>query len=497
MDTLKELVKIVNRKRLSKIDVFDKTFLNQDNANLYYKLYEGLESGIIKDDESAAQYIYDSHDKDAKFRKLKSRFKSKILKSILLFDVDDVFNNEQVKAYYECITQSQITEIIVKLTGTSKLVYELIKDNYPKALKYNFYDVLKNYSYLLITYYALKGDKKAFKEEELRYLKYIDLVHKEQLAKYLYSKGIVEIVSATTVNNDLLSIVKENVDKLFEIKNEINNPEVNFFYYYISLLYNEYNNDVEQILKLCDETEKLMQDNFQIASNNRKTIVLIYRVRAFLQLKLFNEGINLLNSDTSFFPSENVYNWYILKEFEFKLYLQSINLTEAYRVYQQVIDNKSFKRQVVQLTEKWKIFHAYLVFYDSFLNNGDYKFSLPKFLNDVPVNSKDKSGYNFAIRVIEILFNAARKDYNLIFSKMDALRVYRTRYLNDNTYKRNHLFLSILLKAEKSGFSNKEMANANWPEISELRKQDSHIIADWEIIPYEALWDIFVELAKK
>lgn len=26
MDTLKELVKIVNRRRLSKIDVFDKTF---------------------------------------------------------------------------------------------------------------------------------------------------------------------------------------------------------------------------------------------------------------------------------------------------------------------------------------------------------------------------------------------------------------------------------------------------------------------------------------
>jgi hypothetical protein len=57
MDALKELVKIVNRKRLSKIDVFDKTFLNQDNANLYYKLYEGLESGKIKDDITA-QSIY-------------------------------------------------------------------------------------------------------------------------------------------------------------------------------------------------------------------------------------------------------------------------------------------------------------------------------------------------------------------------------------------------------------------------------------------------------
>ena len=77
MDTLKELVKIVNRKRLSKIDVFDKTFLNQNNSNLYYTLYEGLESGKITDDVSAAKYLYDSEDKDAKFRKLKSRFKNK------------------------------------------------------------------------------------------------------------------------------------------------------------------------------------------------------------------------------------------------------------------------------------------------------------------------------------------------------------------------------------------------------------------------------------
>jgi len=41
------------------------------------------------------------------------------------------------------------------------------------------------------------------------------------------------------------------------------------------------------------------------------------------------------------------------------------------------------------------------------------------------------------------------------------------------------------------------MANANWPEIAELRKQNNYIIADWEIIPYETLWDIFVELVKK
>jgi len=162
MDALIELIKVLNRKRLSKIDVFDKTFLNQNNSNLYYKLYEGLESGKITDDASAAKYLYGSDEKDAKFRKLKSRFKDKILKTILLFDSDEVFNNEQGIAFYQCMTHNHTIDIINKLTGTSKLMFELVKENYSIAQKYGFYEILKNYSYYLLSYYGLKGDKKSF-----------------------------------------------------------------------------------------------------------------------------------------------------------------------------------------------------------------------------------------------------------------------------------------------------------------------------------------------
>ena len=40
MDTLVDLINVVNKKRLSKIDVLDKTFLNSKSENLYYKLYK-------------------------------------------------------------------------------------------------------------------------------------------------------------------------------------------------------------------------------------------------------------------------------------------------------------------------------------------------------------------------------------------------------------------------------------------------------------------------
>ncbi len=496
MEALKELVKIVNRKRLSKIDVLDKTLLSQGASNLYLKLYEGLENGSIKDDLSAAKYLYDSNEKDAKFRKLKSRFKSKLLKSILLFDIDEVSNSDVVKAYYECLTHNQTIEIIIKLTGTNKLVFELVKDNYAKALKYNFYDILKNYSFYLISYFSLKGDKKSMAEEEEKYLKFLDLAQKEQFSKYLYMKVAVEFNRQAPITQELLNEVKENLNQFYELRKEINNPEIDFYYIYLAFIYYENNNEFEKILDLCEEADALFLQKPEMVTNTRRFVILLYRAKTFLFSRQYIKGIALINSEDRIKIADTSYNWYVLKEIEFKLYLQAKNLEKAYEVYESVQSNKSYKRQVAQLTERWKIYHAYLVFMDNYWNKGDYKFSLPKFLNDVPLNSKDKSGFNFAIRVVEILFNAARKDYNLIFSKIDALRIYRSRYLNDNTYKRNHLFLSILLKAEKLGFNAKEMLKIDSNELFELRKQNNSIIAEWEIIPYEILWDIFVELSE-
>lgn len=496
MEVLKELVKVLNRKRISKIDVFDKTFLSQGNSNLYYKLYEGLESGKITDDASAAQYLYGSSEKDAKYRKLKSRFRTKLLRTVLMFDTDEVFINSQVNAYYECLTNNQIIEILIKLSGTTKLVYEIVNDSLPKAQKFKFYDILRNYTYYLMSYYAMKGDMKNFTKQEEKYLMYVDFAQKEQIAKYLYFKSAVLFENQAPITDDLLENVNKNIIELFAIKELLESTEINFYYYFLALEFYQKSNNLNQIISICDESENLMIENPEAFTNVRKTAVLIYRINALLCMKQYTEGLRLLKEEKALIVPENNTNWFLLRETEFKLYLHDLKVKEAALVYQKVLDNKSFKDQVDKTKEKWSILNAYLIFLESYLNKGDYKFSLPKFLNSVQVTSRDKSGYNFAIRIIELLFQFARGEDEMVFHKMDALRIYRSRYLNDNTYKRNHLFLSILLRAEKSGFDVKILQKADWQEIQDLRDR-KHIIAEWEIIPYEILWDIFVELAKQ
>lgn len=497
METLKQLVKIVNRKRLSKIDVFDKTFLNQSSTNLYYKLYVGIESDKINSDADAAKYLYGTDEKDAKFRKLKSRFKEKLVKTILLFNSDELFNNDYNRIYYECITDFQTIEVLVKLTGSSNLVVELIKDHYAICLRYKFYDILIKYSFYLTLHYSLRGQVKKYYEEQANYHSYSVFFKNELDARQIYNEVILQFTSSQPINDTLLNKIKKCIEDLEAIINNVDNDEIVYYYYYCMLLYEENIGSLDSISILCDKIENILEKNIYVYNNVKKVLVLLYRLKSFLHLRKFNDGLDLYNKDNSFFPLESSYNWFVLKEFEFKLYLQGNKIKEAYEVYESVIANKFYKRQVEELTEKWKIHHAYLVFMDSYLNNGDFKFSLAKFLNDVPINTRDKGGYNFAIRIVELLFQFARGEYNIIFQKMDGLRGYRTRYLNDNTYKRNHLFLSLLLKAEKEGFDGKAMKKADWKEIAELRKLNTYIIADWEIMPYDVLWDIFVDLAKK
>lgn len=497
METLKQLVKIVNRKRLSKIDVFDKTFLNQSSTNLYYKLYVGIESDNINNDAEAAKYLYGTDEKDAKFRKLKSRFKEKLVKTILLFNKDELFNYEQGRIYYECITDFQTIEVLVKLTGSSNLVVELIKDHYAICLKYKFYDILIKYSYYLTTHYSLRGQIKKYYIEQEHFLFYSDKFRNELSAKQIYNEVILQFTSSQPINTELLEKIKKCILDFEKLLIDADNDEIIYFYYYVKLLYEENVGNLDIINDLCDKIDLLLASNRFISTNTRLITVHLYRLKFFLHLRKYDEGLELYNKDNSFYPLESSYNWFVLKEFEFKLYLQGNKIKEAFEVYESVLANKFYKRQVEELTEKWKIHHAYLVFMDSYLNNGDFKFSLAKFLNDVPINTRDKGGYNFAIRIVELLFQFARGEYNIIFQKMDGLRGYRTRYLNDNTYKRNHLFLSLLLKAEKEGFDGKAMKKADWKEIAELRKLNTYIIADWEIMPYDVLWDIFVDLAKK
>ncbi|MEZ4917441.1 MAG: hypothetical protein R2836_10715, partial [Chitinophagales bacterium] len=407
MEVLKELVQVANRRKLTRIDVFDKTFL-QSTDSLYYKLYEGIEQNLFEDDKAALTYIYGDENLENQknnYRQLKSRFKKKMIKTLLLIDSDEVFvNNIKTKAYFDCLTILHSVDVLVRLKGLSKTVAEIIEDNLALARKFNFYDILKQYYFYLSNYYSISGNKKQFEKNKKLYYKNASFSNLDMEAKLLYYEIVNVFSSDAEISESKLSSVYENLIKLKKKSDELKDAEVQYFYIYSNLIYFDAIGDMHHLDDYCNQLEVLLNNDKYINSIPRRILLLLNRLKVFLHNRDYKNGIKFfVASKEAKFNNKGHYNWFLIKEFEFKLYLNAKALDKTEKVIAEVLNNKSIDTVYSHLKEKWYIFNAYYNFIKQHEQQGDFKFSLVRFLNQIPFYSKDKAGFNFTSKVIEIL----------------------------------------------------------------------------------------------
>ncbi len=79
---------------------------------------------------------------------------------------------------------------------------------------------------------------------------------------------------------------------------------------------------------------------------------------------------------------------------------------------------------------------------------------------------------------------------------MDSLKVYRSRYLKGDDYKRAYTFIGMLIKIEKESFIVKRVKKTCAKEynllaqnnLEKVETSNNWPIQESEIIPYERLW---------
>ena len=184
-------------------------------------------------------------------------------------------------------------------------------------------------------------------------------------------------------------------------------------------------------------------------------------------------------------------------EFYFLLCMQDGKYTQAANVFLQVVNHPRFKRVGEYRREKWRIFHAYLHYIfevkdlDKNLLQNKYihGFNVVQFLSNTPIASKDKTGLNVAILVLQIQYLFKEHQTTQIFDKTDALSMYAYRYLNKKENSRAYTYIRLLLAAEKEGFVYSKVAVKTRKYIQKLRGELDSYSAEWEILPYEILWE--------
>ncbi|NET39471.1 MAG: hypothetical protein F6K19_47155 [Cyanothece sp. SIO1E1] len=154
---------------------------------------------------------------------------------------------------------------------------------------------------------------------------------------------------------------------------------------------------------------------------------------------------------------------------------------------------KTVKKYKTSQKESWLIYEAYLYLFNHLGKYDKKRFRLGKFLNEVPAYSKDKKGMNINILIIQILVLLKDRRWPVIVDRIDALKAYTYRHLKNESTFRSDTFLSMLAVLPKAAFQRDQVEGKT--KDLHLQLQESPILSvDFEIVPYEDLWDFVLEL---
>lgn len=500
MNSLRQIISVVNRKRISKVEIFDKTLLSTKDS-MFTQLYEAIESGKVKSDQDASMLLY-GEENSASYRKLKSRFLKRLLNTLFFLDLNGVNRGDAYRYKHYSCTKALMHAKLLRFFGGFNAAAKILKLRYKDAKKYAYYDLLAEYSLFLLQYYGMSGNTKAFREERNNYELYKGFADSEGKARLIYFSSIVEIIKSGTVKNQALNKLKNGITELQNVIDEYPTAVNIFHHQLLKFLYYEAIFEYDKLLLECDNTYSMLGGS-KFFNKGKYGIITLKKLTACLNLQEYDKGVELYYKSSNVFQEASP-NWFLIKKFGALLALHCSDRALAYSIYNDGAKESRSRFMNKPVKESWAIIGAYCQFllqlYDEYDHYSSYetlnKFRLYKFLNEVPIYSKDKSGYNVSLLIIQYIFSLLNGDYESIIQKIDSLKVYRSRYLKDDIFKRPYTFIGMLLKVEKEGFNISRIKRVCAKDYNAIVKNrtgggpdsENWPVHEWEIIPFERLW---------
>ena len=494
MKLLKELADIVTRQRVEKVKLIDIS-LEDEPGSHYGKFYQALHAGEIKTDNDAANLFYGTDSLDDRYRKLKSRFKKRLLNYLFFMDVNTGSFSDYSRAYHTC----QKNLILCRILANQSANYafrKIAQQTLRHAVKFDLHDVITPLTSEMLSAFSLYGKTKEYQETLEIFEKSRVLLEKEYDAARLTEQVIINFATSNKKTEELIELARDHFEKTKSLLVDNDSYKLNYQYFYLGGIYYQVIYDFQSLIRLCDEVEAYFEQNDQFVQPMVLSQFYLMKMSAMLNLKKHDEGITTIKRSLDYF-SVGSNNWMLAMETYFLLLMQSGKYEQAASIFLEVVNHSRFKTIQEYKREKWRILYAYLhyIFEVEDLDKGllqnkyIHGFNVEQFLSNTPIASKDKTGLNVAILVLQIQYHFKEHQTSKIFDKTDALSMYAYRYLNKKENSRAYMYIRLLLAAEKDGFVYNKVVTKTSKLFQKLKSELDSYSAEWEILPYEVLWE--------
>ena len=433
---------------------------------------------------------YKAKMRDPAFRKRKSRLGEQLTKSLLTAENKNLLKSNYDKQYIRVQKYLAIANILY-LNYSKRAANELMQKCNRIGERYHFTDVRIQSLRLLKYHAALHGHKKSFEEYSHQLSAQLELLSSEASIENASQEIILELHHSASLSSEIKGTFikkRRKIEKLAsKYPSRTNLLNSSRFNIHLS----EYLQDHKQVLQYCKRTEQYLNANNHLIQKMRLAEFALYKLNSCLRMQDIKAGeLSARSCEKIFAPGTD--NWYIYLEYYFLLCMHTLRYQPALTTLSQVMRDSRFLKGNASRLEKWRIYEAYLSFASPSKNR---RFNLYRFLNEVPLHSSDKSGFNLSILIAQIisLLNLGR--YDDILEKSDALNIYCRRYIRIKDKYRTYYFMKMLQVMIKYSFDAKktEQIAQKFLDAMSSKGKKKRPLEEMEVIPYETLWCLILD----
>jgi hypothetical protein len=493
MEELTKLVRIVTKRAYKNPPLLD---LKHPAASLKEgELFLKIKEGECSTDAEASELMYPNAPDNSKMKMLKSRLRRKLFNHLFFLDYTDPKIKLSNRYEAESLNSLHYARILVK-EGEHQISEKLIRTALKPAAEAEFTSIVISFLELLKTIYVQTGHINGFKKVQQKLLTYRKLLIAEQEAQDLYQLHKIELNKSVSSKKRLISVMPGVLSRLKELWEQTRSFNIFEHYYILSEIFLEMTGQFDKIIDLAAEAEKMERNKTLNMLRFDKRFNTYINVYAHLRVKSYDKGLQVAEkAEAAFDRSSN--NWFAFMENYFLLAMHAARYELALKLINEVFGNPFIKKINTAARERWTLYRSYLYFVHP-LPQLQKKFNFMEFITSVPEYSKDKQGFNVAILILQFLHYLRAGETDDLIYRIDNLKKYEEKHLKDSFSDRTRMMFRLLgltVKEDMNYYECKKKGRYFYEKLHDM-PSPGDAYAEIEIIPYEQLWEITLNILK-
>ncbi|MEO6939254.1 MAG: hypothetical protein ABI444_03815 [Candidatus Kapaibacterium sp.] len=365
------------------------------------------------------------------FHVTQSQLKEKLFNMLFLLDLSAANSSKYRRAIFNNARAVFIAQTL-SLFGMSELAVRTAKSGLKEAETFELTSNAIHFLRILRSHATQAGKRDEHTKLSTEIKRYVAIYSAELEGRDLWEELAVELSVTGSANVSLALQAKASSKRLTALYKRNPTFNIGLLYYRLTATCLEIHGEFRAAATLCSRAKEFLDGYPQFRSPSLYGEFAMKRLDSSLHSGDYASALQAAAQCRSMY-SQGDPNWFVYMEYEFLLRMHLLRFDDAAKAFDAVRNDPRFEGLAESREHRWTLFEFYLEYAQGKYSDRDFAIrrlaALRRFRSASTAYLKDKTGFNFSILIIEMLILLESKQYKLVEERVDAMAVYRQRYM--------------------------------------------------------------------